>query len=540
MTPRLHHLLTLISFLVVTASAQDTVNINKLLNRDNLGKQLVSAVKPNNNDKFSTLLAKQPTILARTVALDIALNRQLADISKAILATGLASQKDPNGMTALMYASQYGQLAAIREIVRNGARLDQRLPGNGNGNGNNALSLAILHRQYESTRVLLELGASAYLSVYYQGGGVVYAGPESNPYYRNATDYAVIEAKKASILELAARSKDAKLISIVSAASLNNSTNPRYIIGSSDTFHVALSPDNRLMATSGADKPEIKLWTLPEIKPLKTITDQQREADLVFSPDSTLIASIGESGVILSDVSSGAIVKRIPIPGAGIKGKIAFSSDGKLLAYIVPWDRPNIEVWSTRNNDVIKQEMWPAASTNDTSHAVALGKEYIACAYYHSKEPFQIEIWKLFDKASIRRITNDDAKEYLSQLWFGVDGVLYGLIQSGSAASLKAWSIPDGTVLSAKRIQFEGLENAKIHDLMMSPNKQFGIVSYILDGGTAFGLFSLPKCEPIRTFRDSGKFGAFAVSSDGSTVIGSDGWGNVRQWNLTAPVNGDR
>jgi hypothetical protein len=116
-----------IVLVVVSAFAQPKVNANKILKGDKLGQQLVTAVEKENNSNTSELLAKQPTILSRTIALEIALNRNFTNTSNLILASGIAKDKDPDGMTALMYASKHGLTSAIRELVRNGATIDQRM-----------------------------------------------------------------------------------------------------------------------------------------------------------------------------------------------------------------------------------------------------------------------------------------------------------------------------------------------------------------------------------------------------------------------------
>lgn len=540
-----------IVLVVVSAFAQPKVNANKILKGDKLGQQLVTAVEKENNSNTSELLAKQPTILSRTIALEIALNRNFTNTSNLILASGIAKDKDPDGMTALMYAAKHGLTSAIRELVRNGATIDQRMSVRyeadlSDRRGNNALSLAILNRRSDSARVLLELGASVFIGVYLRGAGIVYAGRSSDPMmYRNASDYVEQEAQKASILELAEMSKDPILISLVKAASLKNLGNPRYIIGSSDINHVALSANNKLMATWGNVSKEVKIWALPEGTLLKTIPDQQRHTYLAFSPDSTSIALLDESGVTLIDISSGVVIKRIPGARKDIiaSGEIAFSSDGKLLTYILPlYDNRNLEIWSIDDN-AQKQEMLPAVPITDAYDHVAFGNEYIAASHYIYKKPFQIDVWRLSGKRAIATIIND-VDEYLSQLWFGDDGDLYGLTFTGTVSgtrsnlTLKVWSIPQGSLRSAKTFQFEKL---KIRTVGLSSNTKYGIVNYVSYGktGTTFCLFSLPDLKLIRTFSDWDFFEEEAIGSDGSTFIGYNTF-SVKQWDLKSLVSDEK
>ena len=150
--------------IVVCAFSQQAVNTSELLKKDDLGKKLVSAAEKGNKDKITELLAKRPTILSRTIALDISANRNFADISKLLLASGIATEHEPNGVTALMYAAAHGLTTANKELVHNGANVDLRMsartsprdPDFTQNHGNNALSLAILNNQYESARILCE------------------------------------------------------------------------------------------------------------------------------------------------------------------------------------------------------------------------------------------------------------------------------------------------------------------------------------------------------------------------------------------------
>jgi WD40 repeat protein len=120
---------------------------------------------------------------------------------------------------------------------------------------------------------------------------------------------------------------------------------------SSPLFHVAVSSDGQLLATSALNG-DVQLWNAAGGAPLRTIQGHSGEAALAFSPDSRWLVSAGYDGTVrLWDVATGRLLHMLwPYPpdpryalterrpdGAIITlderfASAAFSPDGSLIA----------------------------------------------------------------------------------------------------------------------------------------------------------------------------------------------------------------
>ena len=215
--------------------------IKDMLKDDKGGRKLIEAAQKGETAKIAELLPKTATIVARVYALEMSEKKGFKQISDAILASGLstAAEKGKNsaGRTALMYAAQCGKVGALKALARSGANIDQQMAARrvkvmtftsenassrssssspSQGDGNNALSLAILAREYECVGALVELGADVNRMVVYADGYI--ASPSGNPMFMNARDFYEVPEKEATIIDLAKLTEDARIISMVEGA----------------------------------------------------------------------------------------------------------------------------------------------------------------------------------------------------------------------------------------------------------------------------------------------------------------------------------
>lgn len=96
-------------------------------------------------------------------------------------------------------------------------------------------------------------------------------------------------------------------------------------------FAMAFSKDATLAASSSFREPGVRLWQLPEGKPLLTLPVEETTTKVVFSPDSQSVLTVGRRLAVLWDVKTGE--KKITLPTTDNLGTAAWSPDGKVIAF---------------------------------------------------------------------------------------------------------------------------------------------------------------------------------------------------------------
>ncbi len=112
----------------------------------------------------------------------------------------------------------------------------------------------------------------------------------------------------------------------------------------SESAHIALSPDGKLLASVRALQP-VQLWRLEDRTLIRTLGDgQDLFQDVEFSPDGQLLAASGRNGTRLWQVDSGELQQTLlsrPGNDSVSPSKHAWSPDGAQLAqvsYRMVWD----------------------------------------------------------------------------------------------------------------------------------------------------------------------------------------------------------
>lgn len=109
---------------------------------------------------------------------------------------------------------------------------------------------------------------------------------------------------------------------------------------------LALSPQGKTLATASEDG-TLRLWDAATGRELRRFTEQDRVRSLAFTPDGTILASVGGPGnhaVRLWEVTTGKLLRKLESPGHWF-GRVAVSPDGKMVAASA--DRHRIVLWET-------------------------------------------------------------------------------------------------------------------------------------------------------------------------------------------------
>jgi WD40 repeat protein len=93
---------------------------------------------------------------------------------------------------------------------------------------------------------------------------------------------------------------------------------------------VALSPDGKLVASAGRDRP-VRIQEIASREPIEILFPGQTVEDLAFSPDSKLLAFSSPEGTKVVDAK-----KKAEVVTLASHGHLAFTADGKSIAIATP------------------------------------------------------------------------------------------------------------------------------------------------------------------------------------------------------------
>jgi WD40 repeat protein len=95
---------------------------------------------------------------------------------------------------------------------------------------------------------------------------------------------------------------------------------------------VAISPDGKILASSGNWDKTIRIWNLSTGQVIRTLSgDSDRVTSVAFNPDGKILASGGDNGIKIWNLATGQEISILK-SHTGLVNLVAFSRDGRTLA----------------------------------------------------------------------------------------------------------------------------------------------------------------------------------------------------------------
>ncbi|PLZ50948.1 hypothetical protein CBP15_15020, partial [Fischerella thermalis WC442] len=195
----------------------------------------------------------------------------------------------------------------------------------------------------------------------------------------------------------------------------------------------AFSPDGKTIVLSSDNT--IKLWDLTTGQVIKTLSGNESEKTMVFSPDGKIIASGGYDKTIkLWDIATGKVIKTLTY-GSSVTN-ITFSPDGKLLA--AGSSDKTIKLWDIASGKVIQT----LTGHSNIVKSVVFSPDGKVVA--SGSNDNTIKLWNVATGKEIRTFTGHTS--FVTSLAFSNDGKV---LASGSAdKTIKLWRLNLDDVLA--------------------------------------------------------------------------------------------
>jgi len=282
---------------------------------------------------------------------------------------------------------------------------------------------------------------------------------------------------------------------------------------------LAVTPDGSLLASSGGFFDDhvwhgtVRLWSLPEGRPLATLEGADWASPLAVTPDGALLASAGDFGTVrLWSLPEGRPLATLRSGFSSVQA-LAVTPDGALLAstgydgtrlWSLPEGRPLATLKGRRNAHLL-------AVTPDGALLANAGTD--GC----------VRLWSLPDGRRLATLRGHPGS--VRALAVTPDGAL--LASSGFDDTVRLWSLPDGRSLAT----LEPRAGCGEDSLAIAPRGDL-----LVSAGSRLRLWSLPDGRLLATLNDpwmSGP-GLVAIAPDGSLMASgaSSLRGGVVLWSL--------
>jgi len=196
---------------------------------------------------------------------------------------------------------------------------------------------------------------------------------------------------------------------------------------------VAFSPDGRTLASGSRDN-TVKLWDAATGRELQTMHPSTGVGGVAFSPDGQVLASgSGSNTVNLWDVASGQQLRILSGHNDGTFG-VTFSPDGRLLAGEGP--RDTVELWDIASGEVLHTLTGPIRYI----YSIAFSPDSKLLAWGGTDD--SIELWDVAAGRELHALGHHQAGPVVLSLAFSPDD---GLLASGGIDNkVTLWDVASG------------------------------------------------------------------------------------------------
>jgi WD40 repeat protein len=276
-------------------------------------------------------------------------------------------------------------------------------------------------------------------------------------------------------------------------------------------FHVAVSPDGRLIA-SGDMSGEICVWQANDgRRTLQLKKEQNRVSGLAFSPDGKTLLSSGVDGSLrLTDIRTGKDSIVFRGPSDTTVRAIAYSPSGDVVASA---SEHEIDLWDAKSGKRVFTLKKAGASLismsfSPTGNLLALG-EFNGV----------VRVWNLRKREECLRLNGHISHAF--SVAFSADEKM--LVSAGGDENVKVWDRKTGRIL----LQLKG-SNASYHSAGFSPD---GSMVYGAGDGGYLTAWSVPGGKRLLDIRcHNHTIFSASISSDGRFLVTGSSDQSIKLW----------